>query len=351
MTIERVAYVVNTFPKISETFILGEIAEVCRRGIEVRILALKTPREQLAHDAVRRARLLECTSYVKDAFGGVLDAFKPDLVHAHFATEPTETARALAAARGLPFTFTAHGYDVYRRPPADLADRAAASAGIVTVSQANSRYMADRFGIPAERIHVIPCGVDVDWFTPGGVTSDPPLIVCVARLNEVKQLDRLLHACAALRSRGTAFRCVIVGEGPERPGLERLRRELDLDALVAMPGAAEHAQVRRWWRKAAVAVLSSRSEGMPVSLMEAAACGVPAVAPAVGGVPELIADGETGFVTTGEPASIAAALHELLTNGALRGRMRAAARHRAVARFSRAHQVSRLVGLWSRILN
>ena len=351
MTPQRVAYVVSTFPKISETFIIGELAELRRRAVEVRVLSLKPCAEAMCHESVRSAGLLERTTYAATEFGAVLDEFQPDLVHAHFATDPTGTARQLAAERGLPFTFTAHGYDVYRRPPADFAERAAAAAGVVTVSAANSRHLRDQFGVPAERIHVIPCGVDTEWFRPAVPATDPPIVVAVARLREVKQLDLLLRACAMVRDHGPAFRCVVIGEGPERASLERLRAELRLDAVVAMPGAAEQNEVRRWWQRAAVAVLSSRSEGMPVSLMEAAACGVPAVAPAVGGIPELIVDGVTGILTRpGDPESLADALHDLIENAPLRRRMRRAARRRAETHFSRASQVDRLLALWSTIL-
>jgi glycosyltransferase involved in cell wall biosynthesis len=207
--------------------------------------------------------------------------------------------------------------------------------------------------VPAERVHVIPCGVDTRWFTPPAQNDErAALIVCVARLREVKQLDVLLRACATVRDRGSRFRCVIVGEGPERAALERLRHDLQLDDVVALPGAAEQTQVREWWRRASVAALSSRSEGMPVSLMEAAACGVPAVAPAVGGIAELIEDGVTGFVTQpGDVGALAKALQEVIFNAPLRSRMRIAARRRAESRFSRATQVDRLLELWSSILN
>lgn len=352
MTPRRLAYVVSTFPKISETFIVGELAELRRRGIDVRVLSLKRPEEAQVHDCVRDSGLMERTTYDASVFGDVLDDFQPDLVHAHFATDPTAAARTIAAERRVPFTFTAHGYDVYRRPPADFAARARAAASVITVSEANRRHLTANLGVAPERIHVIPCGVDTEWFSPGRPESAPPLVVCVARLREVKQLDLLIRACALVRDRGAAFRCVIVGEGPERPKLEALRAQLALDDHIAMPGAADQNEVRDWWRRASVAVLSSRSEGMPVSLMEAASCGVAAVAPAVGGVPELIAHGETGFVTPpGDCGLLADAIHELLVNEPLRCAMGGNARRRAEQRFSRVSQIDRLLGVWSSVLN
>lgn len=350
MTVSRVAYVVSTFPKLSETFIIGELVELQRRGVEARVLSLKRPEEEMYHDSVRAAGLLDRTTYEASTFGAVLDAFRPQLVHAHFATEPTATARMLAAERSLPFTFTAHGYDVYRRPPADFAARSAAAASVITVSDANRRHISATFGVPGDRIQVIPCGVDTEWFTPASPDTTQPLVLCVARLREVKQLDLLIRACAVVRDRGTEFRCVIVGEGPERPRLEAMRVELGLDAVVEMPGAAEQSLVRQWWQRASVAVLSSRSEGMPVSLMEAASCGLPAVAPAVGGIPELIEDGVTGLITpAGDCHALANALQQLLVDDRLREAMRGAARRRAEARFSRTSQIDRLLGLWSSI--
>jgi len=347
----RVAYVVNRFPKLSETFIAGELAEVRRRGIEPRVLSLNRPEDGVQHAIVAEAGLIDRTVYDRDEFSTVLRDFQPDLVHAHFATEPTHAARRLAAELGVPFVFTAHGYDVYRRPPADFADRAAAAAAVVTVSEANAAHLSRVFGISAARLCVIPCGVDTDRFRPGAEKDDPPLVVCVAGLRAVKNLEMLLQACATLQAREVRFRCVVLGEGPSRRALEAARADLGLDHAVTLLGAAEQGVVVSWLQRAAVAVLTSRSEGMPVCLMEAAACGLPAVAPAVGGIPELVDDGTTGLVTPpGDEAALVDALERLLLDGDLRARLGAAARRRAEARFSRTRQVDRLIALWSVVL-
>src|SRR5881296_1640328 len=352
MTPLRVAYVLRVFPKISETFVANELAEMRRRGVEVRILSLRRPAEDLRHELVARAGLDEQTVYDLREFPVTLREFRPQLLHAHFATAATAKARERAAAIGIPCTFTAHRYDVYEKAPADFADRAAAAGAVVTVSEANLRHIVKAFGVPAARIHVIPCGVDTERFQPDGRRAGPPLIVCVARLVPFKRVELLLEACAILRRRGVEFQCAIVGDGPCRDELETARIRLDLARTVELAGAAEQARVLGWWRRATAAVLPSDSEGMPVSLMEAAACGVPAVAVAVGGIPELIDDGVTGFLTPpGDAGKLAAALERLLGDPDLGARLGVAARQRAQEHFSLARQVDCLVALWRTLVD
>lgn len=354
MTPQRIAYVLNIFPKLSETFVAGEIAEVRRRGVDVRILSLLPPREEMQHQIVKRTGLDQLVCYDPAQFSRLVRTFRPQLLHAHFAREATAEARRLAGEQDLPFTFTAHGYDIHRKPPEDFPARAAAAKAVVTVSAANAEYIAAKFGVARNRIQIISCGVDTELFQPGPVTerSVPPLLLCVARHVAVKNLGLLLEACVALRQRAVAFQCVLVGDGPLREELLAKRQAMGLDALVAMPGAAEQGAVLHWWQRASVGVLTSQNEGMPVSLMEAAACGVPVVAPAVGGIPELVSNEETGLLAgPADPASLVDALERLLRDERLRKRMGETARQRAVEKFSVRQQVEQLLSLWARVLN
>ncbi len=360
MTACRIAYIVKHFPKLSETFIAGELAELRQRGLEVRVLSLDEPYETLRHRFIADYGLDRLTVYGAANFPLALGEFQPDLIHAHFATGPTATARALAAEIDVPFTFTAHRFDIYDKPPRDFAERAAAAAAVVTVSEANARHIATSFGVPRERIWVIPCGVDTAIFcprerepgTPVAMgpqdAAQPPLIVCVARHEPVKNLGLLLEACAALRDRGVNFRCAMLGAGSRTMSSIGIRAQLNLELLVEMIGEAERATVLAWLRRAAIAVLSSHSEGMPVSLMEAGACEVPVVATRVGGIPELVEDGVTGLLTPpGDAPAMADAFERLLSNPRLRAEMGRAARRRIKANFSLGGQVDRLLNLWS----
>jgi glycosyltransferase involved in cell wall biosynthesis len=358
--LQRIAYVLRVFPKFSETFIISELAELRRRGVEVRILALKPAAADIQRELVAAAGLDRLTCYEPEAFLPLLQEFRPQLLHAHFATEATATDINLAAERNVPFTFTAHGYDIHRKPPPDFAARASVAGAVVTVSRANADYLTKHFGLAPEHIRVIPCGVDTNFFRPAEAAlaqpvsksgSELPLILCVARHVEVKNLGLLLQACAWLRDQGSQFRCIMLGDGPGRAELEKLQTRLRLETEVQMLGATEQSEVLRWWQRAAVGVLTSNNEGMPVSLMEAAACGIPVVSTAVGGVPEMVQDGVTGLlVPPREPEALGSTLRRLLSDGDLRVRLGVAARRRAEDSFSVTRQVERLLALWTEVL-
>lgn len=349
MSIARIVYVLKKFPKLSETFIAREIAELRRRGVAVRILSLARPNEMLRHTFVDEAGLLELVEYDQQCFADVVRRFRPALLHAHFATEATALAWRLSRELHVPFSFTAHRYDIYDMPPGNFCARAAAAASVITVSQANARHIAQMTRCPLERIHVIPCGVPVDWFVPTAhAPTVPPTIVCVARLERVKQLATLLAACTLLQKSQIDFQCVVIGGGACEEELHEMCQRFGVAQRVRFLGPLDAHEVRQWWQQACIAVLTSSSEGMPVSLMEAAACGVPAVATRVGGIPEFVVDGATGIlVDPGNVLELAAALERLLVHPDLAARYGRAARQRAVEVFSLERQVDSLLHVWA----
>ncbi len=353
MKLKRIAYIVNVFPKFSETFIANEIAELRRRGVEIAILSRRRPVESLRHNVVTDNALEDLTCYGESSFLPYLKKFRPQLIHAHFATQPTELARWLSTALGIPYSLTAHCYDIYRRPAADFADRCRSANAVVTVSAANAQYMVETLGAPASNLSIIPYGVDTEWFKPR-LRSHPkaPLLVCAARMQAHKNLPVLLRACALLRDRGLWFRCAVLGDGDDRAALEALRASLGLDEIVRFQGLTSQQEVRAWWREASVGLLTSLAEGMPVSLMEALSSAVPVVATAVGGVPEMIQSGVNGFtVPVNNPEAVADAVAKILANPQMVIRMGEAARETALGRFSLSHQVDSMVEIWNQVLD
>ena len=230
-----------------------------------------------------------------------------DVLHAHFGP----TGNSYRFARRLwraPLLVSFHGYDVTslpRKSGPGLYDRLFRELDGVTV---NSEFQAARLkelGCPAERLHKVPYGVEVSSFAPSPEPRDPaePVrVVTVGRLVEKKGIEFSLRAFA--RARGTCPRMMyeIVGDGPLRGNLSGLIDELALREAVVMHGAAEGAAVRALLSRAHLFVLASVTaadgdqEGTPVSLLEAQAAGLPVLSTRHAGIPEVVLDGETGFL-------------------------------------------------------
>jgi len=292
-----------------------------------------------------------------------LRAFRPALVHAHFATDGL-AALPLAEALGVPLVTTLHGYDVYRTRAALLRSGRlswmryallrgrlqARGALFLAVSDALRRRAVAR-GFPEERIVTHHVGVDLRRFRAGG--GDGATILHVGRLVEKKGADILLRAFVALRTAHPAARLEIIGEGPLRLRLERLAGELGLGESLAFLGALGPEQVAERMRNAAVLAAPSftardgDSEGLPTVIVEAAASGLPVVASDHGGNAEAVEDGRTGFLVPERDAdALAARIALLLGAPEMRAAMGGAARRLVEQRFDLDRQTERLEALY-----
>ncbi|HZE89964.1 MAG TPA: glycosyltransferase family 4 protein [Verrucomicrobiae bacterium] len=271
--------------------------------------------------------------------------FGADVLHAHFAARASEDAMLVSWISGIPFTFTAHGYDVHLEPPPDYPERAAAASAVVTVSGDNARVLAERNGVPREAIRVVHLGVDVNRYRPRG-EAEPGLLVSVMRLHPDKGCDLLLDAAGLLRKRGIDFRWEIYGDGEERARMET-RLAQGLASHVQLMGWADEATLMSALSRASLFVLTSRHESLGVALLEAMACGVAAVATEVGGVPEVTDRGRCArLVPAGSPPALAEGIAALLADAPARAALGVAARERVVAAFRLDESVLRLRKVW-----
>ncbi len=224
--------------------------------------------------------------------------------------------------------------------------RIAASVDRIAVSTEHEREQLRKlYGLPASRLRIIPCGVDLRAFTAGscadrvaaheGLSPDgAPLLLFVGRLDPIKGIDLLLESVAQMRHQA---RLVIVGGDPEGdPEVERLRgraAELGIADRVRFPGAVPQSDLPRYYRAADALVVTSRYESFGLAAVEALACGTPVVAAAVGGLPSIVRDGENGLLVRWRCAeAFAERLDEIVGDGVLRGRLASRAR-RSVERF------------------
>ena len=262
---------------------------------------------------------------------------RPDVVHAN-SSKAGVLGRVAALLMRVPVrVFTVHGwaFKAYAGLPSRLylwADRLMSpltSATICVSETERAAGFAARTCRPRSTV-VIPNAVDVEAAPPARGDGDPPRIVTVGRLAAPKDALTLVRALALLGP--IRFSALLVGDGPDRAAVEAEVRSLDLEDRVELAGS--RADVPALLAAADVFVLSSRSEGAPISILEAMAAGLPVVACDVGGVGELVADGETGLlVPSADPARLAEALRRLVADPGLRRRLGAVGRARARERF------------------
>jgi glycosyltransferase involved in cell wall biosynthesis len=219
----------------------------------------------------------------------------------------------------------------------------------VGVAATHGRYLVEDERFPAERVHVIPNGVDTERFQPRprdgallatlGIPSDANIVGLVAVLRPEKNHELFLRAAAIVRQQVAPARLVLVGNGPERDKLNRLTAELRLADVVHFLGA--RSDVPQLLPLFDVFALTSKIEASPVSILEAQACGLPVVATRVGSIAESVIDGETGFlVTPGSVDEVAGAMIRLLRSPELRHALGSAARQFVVTHRSLEAMVS-----------
>jgi glycosyltransferase involved in cell wall biosynthesis len=261
---------------------------------------------------------------------------RPHVVHTN-SSKAGILGRVAATVTRVPIRiFTVHGwaFNAHRGWQALLyrsADRLASrlTTRIICVSERERLAgIAARTCSPEQTV-VIPNAVDVRAALRAA-PAEGRTIVSVGRLKAPKDFVTLARALGQL-PRGS-FRATVLGDGPDRGVFVAELRSLGLEDAVELAGEVEDVAARL--AAASVFVLSSDSEGMPMSVLEAMAAALPVVASAVGGIPELVVDGETGLlVQPRDPAGMAAALRRLLDDPDLRQRLGEAARRRAEERF------------------
>lgn len=387
----KVAYVVSRFPRLTETFIVREMAAVRRAGVDVQLYPIHRERtsvvqpeaaalEPFVHHtpllgvqvirsqlATLRSRPSAYIGALRSLIGhnwgsrrllvGALVSFPlaVDLarrfrtegvehVHAHFATHPAAVAYVVHHLTGIPFSFTAHGSDLHRDQRM-LAEKVRCAEFVVTVSEYNREVIRRTCGDHlAERVIVVRCGVDPAAFParpPGTRRQDDPLeVCCIGTLHEVKGQTHLVEACHRARARGTDVRVTLIGEGPDRPTLEQQIGALGLQDHVRLTGPLTQPQVLAELRRADVLAAPSvpsadgRREGLPVVILEAMTVGVPVVASRLSGIPEVVSHDVTGLlVDPGDVEGLANALTTLAHAPARADRLAEAARDEVARRF------------------
>ena len=268
----------------------------------------------------------------------IVRRIQPDLVHAHFIAKYGFHLPLLSVT---PSIVSAWGDDVlilpresglirwYTRRVLAHVDR------IYAISHDLAHHIRDDFSIPEGKIRYMPFGVDTTLFSPRVQerTDDTVRVFSNRGFFPVYNTTALIQGFARAYGKDPRLRLVLKGEGPEREAMGRLAGDLELSAVIAFAERSEYAQVPADLQSSDIFVTTSRSDGTPVSLLEAMSAGLPCIASAVGGIPEWIEDGENGYlIPSDDPGAFADRLLHLAADPALRARLGKKARETVVAR-------------------
>lgn len=337
-----IVYLVNSFPEATESYVWEEINELRRRGTRVWpcsvrrtnvkpascslpnndvefafplraldaarasflvIMNLWAIRDLLwrvlcGHETISRKIRALAHTWLGAYFAALLAKKIVSHIHVHHGYFSAWVGMVAARILDAGFSMTLHGSDLLVH--ADYLDTKLADCRFCfTISDFNRHYILDHYpAVNAKNVLVRRLGVDTNYWTmtEKARASENFEILSVGRLHPVKNHAFLLLACRALKTSGVKFRCVIAGDGQERQGLKRLIEGLGLGGDVELPGHIAREQLPALYAAADVVVLTSHSEGIPVTLMEAMAMGRIVIAPNMTGIPELINDKKNGFL-------------------------------------------------------
>lgn len=394
MTKPRVAYLTNTYPKVSHTFIRREILELEAQGVEVERFALRGWNAEVvdASDKAEQGRTRYTLKRGLTPLAGValstmvrrpgpffaalkaavamsrkgirplpyhliylaqacqvlrwLEAAPVSHLHAHFGTNPTEIALLIRLLGGPTYSFTVHGMNEVDDAKALHFARKVAGARFAVAISAFSRSQLLRVLPPAEwpKIKVVHCGIVEEFFaseTPP--LPDRPTFLCIGRLSPEKAHLILLDAFAEVLKTHPQARLVLAGDGDLRPEIEARIAVLGIGASIEFTGWIDSDEVKRRITGAHVVVQPSFIEGLPVVIMEAMAMRRAVISTYVAGIPELVIPGETGWlVPAGDIPGLAQAMNESLDAGpdvldamGVAGQARARERHSIVTEAAR----------------
>ncbi len=401
----KLAYLVNTYPRASHSFIRREILALERAGHQVHRFAMRSDRAHLVDPAdlaeddrtehvlargLRRlipgairhlawrpaqaamALRLALACGARSAGGApgtggrlrhlvyLIEAAHVaqrcadlgiDHLHAHFGTNSATVAMLAHALGGPRFSFTTHGPEEFDAPlalslPAKL-DRAAFAVAISSFgrSQLCRQTGAENWG----RLHVVHCGIEPSLFPePAPPPPGGPHLVAIGRLAEQKGFPLLIDAMAQAAPDLPDLRLTLVGDGPLRGVIETAIAAQGLGPRIALTGWQDEAGVRATLGRSQALILPSFAEGLPVVVMEAMAAGRPVIATAIAGVPELVTP-ETGWlVPAGDAGALADAIRALAAAEPARlAVMGLAARARVLARHDIDTEAGRLARLFA----
>ena len=291
-----------------------------------------------------------CTPFLGACYALKLPGAEVHHIHVHHGYFASWIAMVAARLLHIDYSLTLHGSDLLLHG-AYLDIKLRNCAFCVTVSEFNRRFVLSTISTSSRAKSWSSAW---GWIRRATAVSPLPagrgpkrlILLVVGRLHPVKDHAFLFRACHELKKRGTDFVCLVAGEGPQRRWLEHLIPNLRLEKHVKLLGHLSRQELDAQYESCDVVVLTSRSEGIPLVLMEAMALGKTVLAPAITGIPELVKDGETGFLyRAGSLEDFTAKIETIRSSPAALPQLRRAARQHVLEHFDRKKNLAALADL------
>jgi glycosyltransferase involved in cell wall biosynthesis len=339
------------------------IAEIAPEGKPPRVLPNNIPVWSVAASSYPKLmRPRSWASFLRSTlqFRRVLQEFHPDIVHVHYPVAQCLPVVGLASfPRNWKLIVTVHNSDI-RVSPVEAPEIAPwqrrlfeHADAITAVSQSLLDDASNKYEVFRSKAQVIHNGVGSKWFQlPLDSKPDADYVLFVGRLHPIKGVDILLHAWKSVSSAFPNTELWIAGDGPDRQSLEAVAATLNLSSPVRFIGRKSENELPLLYRNAKALVLPSRREGLPITLLEAGACGSICIGSRTPGIPEIIEDGVTGYVVSPEsPEELAAALLTTLQLSPSQiAQKQKDARNRIASQFSEARMIDSYMSLYESLV-
>jgi glycosyltransferase involved in cell wall biosynthesis len=379
----RVAYITDVFPGVTLTFVYLEIKKLREQGMRIDIYAIWRPKQKIvaseadcfqaettylspppilqllrahfhyarnrskqyldnlrlcvaAHAKLRLRRRTIYNFCLAPYLTMLLANKQIKHIHAHFASGAATTAMMAAKLLDISFSFTAHRGDILEGK-ALLDEKLKQAKFAVSISEYNRTcLLREAPDVAEDKVKTIHCGVATDVFLPSERAHSGPLVfLSVGSLLERKGHVFLVEACRLLNEYDINYRCIIVGNGPQRNSLQNVIYKYKLEEKVLLVGSVPHEDIQSYYDKADVFVLPSLNEGIPVVLMEAMSKGLAVIATNITGVSELVTNERHGILAApGEYGELAGAMIRLSKDTELRKFLGANARKKIQSDFN-----------------
>ncbi len=329
----RIGYILKNFPKLSETFVLNEIIELKKRGHEVVIFSICHSKEKVAHPEVKEFNLLDNTFYLPNPeflrffpckyltenlkekilatraakyFSEIIQNSKEltlDILHAHFNGIATQVAMLMSKKLHIPFTFTAHAFDIFINPNISLLKKRMENAlAVVTPSYYNKDYLNSLIDMKKEKIDVIKACANINKFKKIKKIDNTTTLLSVGRLVEKKGIEYGILSIKKLIKDFPDIQYHIVGSGQLENRLKKLVESLNLKNNIKFLGDLNNDLIAHELSKTMIFILpciKSKNGDLdvcPLALQEAMLARIPIVSTDIGSIPELVNNGREGFL-------------------------------------------------------